>query len=204
MASGFKNSAGTDLDSLFLTNNSNAGAIGFKVSGGQDLGNRYSNASPKLGQTTGYKNSAGTDLGNLRSNKAPSVSTTITCNIWYNDFGSDSSDIHTYLRWGIASSGMSHITSSRITGSIDGIKCCFYGSYDSGGSSIRLDDNKCAFYSTTKVAKAVVGRRTYTYASSPASGVYKYTTTHSVTFVSSSDFGNKTSTTKNFSITIYR
>jgi hypothetical protein len=81
MASGFKNSAGTDLDSLFLTNNSNAGAIGFKVSGGQDLGNRYSNATPKLGQTTGYKNSAGTDLGNLRSNKKPTSSGSVTVKV---------------------------------------------------------------------------------------------------------------------------
>lgn len=71
MASNYKNSAGTDLDSLFLVNNSNAGAIGFKISDGADLGNRYSNASTKLNQTIGYKNSAGTDIGYLRSNRSP-------------------------------------------------------------------------------------------------------------------------------------
>jgi hypothetical protein len=71
MTSGFKNSAGTDLDSLFLVNNQNAGAIGFKISDGTDLGNRYSNATTKLNQTIGFKNSAGTDIGYLRSKVAP-------------------------------------------------------------------------------------------------------------------------------------
>ena len=78
MASNFKNSAGTDLDSLFLVNNQNAGAIGFTMSDGTDLGNRYSNASTKLNQTIGYKNNAGTDLGYLRSNKTPASSGNIT------------------------------------------------------------------------------------------------------------------------------
>lgn len=66
MASSFLNSAGTDLDSLFYVSNSNAGALGFLVSGGQDLGNRYISGS--LGYNVGYKNSAGTDLGYLRGN----------------------------------------------------------------------------------------------------------------------------------------
>jgi len=74
MTCNYKNSAGTDLDSLFYTNNGNAGAIGFTVSNGQDLGNRYTNAS-KLNQTIGYKNSAGTDIGYLRGNiAAPTIS----------------------------------------------------------------------------------------------------------------------------------
>ena len=34
MASGYLNSAGTDLDSLFYTDNSNGGAIGFLTGGG--------------------------------------------------------------------------------------------------------------------------------------------------------------------------
>ncbi|MBQ7430952.1 MAG: hypothetical protein IJV29_15050, partial [Butyrivibrio sp.] len=85
MASNYKNSAGTDLDSIFLVNNSNAGAIGFTVSGGQDLGNRYSNASTKLNQTIGYKNSAGTDIGYLRSNQTPTSSGSITTK-WITDY----------------------------------------------------------------------------------------------------------------------
>ena len=77
MASGFLNSAGTDLDSLFYTDNGNAGAIGFRVSGGQDLGDRYTDAST-LGYNVGYKNSAGTDLGYLRGKL---VKPSITVNV---------------------------------------------------------------------------------------------------------------------------
>lgn len=72
MASGFQNSAGTDLDSLFYTNNGNAGAIGFQISNGQDLGNRYTNAN-KLNYGVGFQNSAGTDLGYLRGNASTPV-----------------------------------------------------------------------------------------------------------------------------------
>lgn len=65
MTCGFMNSAGTDLDSLFLINNSNGGALGFQCSNGQDLGNRFS-ASSKLNYAVGFQNSAGTDIGYLR------------------------------------------------------------------------------------------------------------------------------------------
>ena len=65
MTCNFKNSAGTDLDSLFWIESANAGGIGFKMSDGTDLGNRYS-SKVKLNQTIGYKNSAGTDIGYLR------------------------------------------------------------------------------------------------------------------------------------------
>lgn len=65
MASNYFTSAGTDLDSLFYIDNRNAGAIGFQVANGQDLGNRYS-AESTLGYNVGYKNNAGTDLGYLR------------------------------------------------------------------------------------------------------------------------------------------
>ena len=65
MACGYLNSAGTDLDSLFFVDNSNAGAIGFTTSVSQDLGNRF-NAQVTLGTNIGYKNSAGTDIGYLR------------------------------------------------------------------------------------------------------------------------------------------
>ena len=65
MTVGFCNAAGTDLDSLFYTDNSNAGAVGFLEPAGQDLGNRYTTAST-LGYAVGLVNSAGTDLGYLR------------------------------------------------------------------------------------------------------------------------------------------
>jgi hypothetical protein len=77
MAVNYKNSAGTDLDSLFYTDSSNGGAIGFLTSGGVDLGNKYTNKST-LGYNVGYKNSAGTDLGYLRGNLIkPSASVTL-------------------------------------------------------------------------------------------------------------------------------
>lgn len=69
MSVNFFNSAGTDLDNLFYTNNGNAGAVGFIEASGQDLGNRYTNAST-LGYAVGLVNSAGTDLGYLRGNYA--------------------------------------------------------------------------------------------------------------------------------------
>lgn len=65
MASNYKNSAGTDLDNLFYTSNTNAGAVKFLQADSKDLGNKYTNLST-LGYAVGYKNSAGTDLGNLR------------------------------------------------------------------------------------------------------------------------------------------
>lgn len=77
MASNYRTSAGTDLDSVFYINNSNAGAIGFKVAEGQDLGNRY--VSGSLGYNVGLKNSAGTDLGYLRGGMiAPTGSAAVT------------------------------------------------------------------------------------------------------------------------------
>ncbi len=69
MTSGYFNSAGTDLDAIFLVNNGNAGTIGFQAPGGRDLGNRYSSAKP-LGYSVGLMNPAGTDLGYLRGNYA--------------------------------------------------------------------------------------------------------------------------------------
>lgn len=74
MASGFLNSAGTDLDNLFYIDNSNAGAIGFVTSDGQDLGNRYT-AAATLGTNVGFTNSAGTDIGYLRGNLATPTGT---------------------------------------------------------------------------------------------------------------------------------
>lgn len=65
MTCNFRNAAGTDLDDVFYVINSNAGALGFKCSNGQDLGNRYPAGS--LGTNVGYKSSAGTDIGYLRT-----------------------------------------------------------------------------------------------------------------------------------------
>lgn len=70
MTVGFCNAAGTDLDSLFYTDNSNAGAVGFLEPAGRDLGNRYTTAST-LGYAVGLVNSAGTDLGYLRGSAVP-------------------------------------------------------------------------------------------------------------------------------------
>lgn len=70
MSVNYFNSAGTDLDNLFYTNNGNAGAVGFIEASGQDLGNRYTNAST-LGYAVGLVNSAGTDLGYLRGSAVP-------------------------------------------------------------------------------------------------------------------------------------
>lgn len=70
MSVNYFNSAGTDLDNLFYTNNGNAGGVGFIEASGQDLGNRYTNAST-LGYNVGFVNSAGTDLGYLRGSAVP-------------------------------------------------------------------------------------------------------------------------------------
>lgn len=88
MTSNFLNSAGTDLDDVFYVNNSNAGALGFQLSNGQDLGNRYPSGS--LGYNVGYKNSAGTDIGYLRCKLvAPTASINVsTSNV--NLYNSDS------------------------------------------------------------------------------------------------------------------
>ena len=77
MTANYKNSAGTDLDNLFYTNNGNAGPVGYLVANGQDLGNRY--VSGSLGYNVGYKNAAGTDLGFIRGNLvAPTATATST------------------------------------------------------------------------------------------------------------------------------
>lgn len=63
--SNYQNSAGTDLDNLFYTSNSNAGSLGYLDTNSVDLGNKYNN-SATLGYGVGYLNSGGTDLGYLR------------------------------------------------------------------------------------------------------------------------------------------
>lgn len=65
MTCGFRTSAGTDLDDLFLTTGQNAGAVGFRQSDGLDVGNKYTDETI-LGYSVGYRNSAGTDIGYLR------------------------------------------------------------------------------------------------------------------------------------------
>ena len=69
MTSGYRNSAGTDLDNLFLVNDSGLGAVGFLTSSGTDIGNRYRGGS--LGYSVGYRDMSGTDLGSLRGTLAP-------------------------------------------------------------------------------------------------------------------------------------
>lgn len=73
MTSGYKNSAGTDFDSLYeLMSNPNtvpgdvAENVGYYDSAGGDIGARYVKASRgTAGANNGYKNSAGTDIGTL-------------------------------------------------------------------------------------------------------------------------------------------
>lgn len=87
MTVNFRNSAGTDLDNLFYIANNNAGAIGFRASGGQDLGNRYPSGS--LGYGVGYKNSAGTDIGYLRTKLATPTATISLSRTYYNNYVDD-------------------------------------------------------------------------------------------------------------------
>lgn len=71
--SNYQNSAGTDLDNLFYTSNSNAGSLGYLDTNSVDLGNKYTNANT-LGYATGYQNNSGTDIGYSRGNFNPSGS----------------------------------------------------------------------------------------------------------------------------------
>jgi hypothetical protein len=73
MASGYYDSSGTDLDNRFDVVNDNAGTLGFQLSNGQDLGNRYPYGS--IGTSVGYHSDSGTDIGYLRTKKAAPVMT---------------------------------------------------------------------------------------------------------------------------------
>ena len=99
MSVNYFNSAGTDLDNLFYTNNGNAGAVGFIEASGQDLGNRYTNAST-LGYNVGFVNSAGTDLGYLRGNYVAASMQDRYDNLttYYNQEIGASDDIGTHYR----------------------------------------------------------------------------------------------------------
>ena len=102
MTCNFRNAAGTDLDDIFYVINSNAGAIGFKCSNGQDLGNRYPAGS--LGTNIGYKNNAGTDIGYLRTKiVTPTVSIAVSqINKWSDSdiqFGTSVDDDDYYLEY---------------------------------------------------------------------------------------------------------
>lgn len=72
MTCGYRNAAGTDLDSLFYSDFRNSGALGFRQPDGWDLGNKYT-SDANLGYSVGYKAANGTDLGYLRGNAAPPV-----------------------------------------------------------------------------------------------------------------------------------
>lgn len=70
MATGFKNSGGADLDTLFTSGNSGL-TTGFKNSGGTDLGALFAAyVSGAKVSTTGFKNSSGTDFADLFQNIA--------------------------------------------------------------------------------------------------------------------------------------
>ena len=70
MATGIKNAAGTDTDSLFYSGNA-AITTGFKRADGTDLGSIYAayTTGTKV-SATGLKNSAGTDFADLFQNAA--------------------------------------------------------------------------------------------------------------------------------------
>lgn len=70
MTCGFRNAAGTDLESLFYSEYASPGALGFRKSNGYDLGNQFTNKTT-LGYSVGYKNHTGTDMGFLRGDVDP-------------------------------------------------------------------------------------------------------------------------------------
>lgn len=72
MTCGFRNAAGTDLDSLFYSDYGNSGALGFRQADGWDLGNKYTSAAG-LGYSVGYRTASGTDIGYLRGNAGAPV-----------------------------------------------------------------------------------------------------------------------------------
>ena len=160
MASNFKNSAGTDLDSLFLVNNSNAGAIGFKMSDSTDLGNRYSNASTKLQQTIGYKNSAGTDIGYLRSNLSPTSSGSVTFDVYLGEVleGED----YVYYKW-------LKLKNSPVT--IDGVKFTIYDD-DSVTSRGRFLYRNIIIYASVKVSNVTLNNISFSYTDTYSSWFY--------------------------------
>lgn len=81
MASGFLNSAGTDLDDIFAVTNDGKDSLGLVASDGKDLGIRYSSETA-LGYSVGILSAQGTDIGYLRgASISPSVkSSSVTWN----------------------------------------------------------------------------------------------------------------------------
>lgn len=140
MTVGFCNAAGTDLDSLFYTDNSNAGAVGFLEPAGQDLGNRYTTAST-LGYAVGLVNSAGTDLGYLRGSGVPPGVNSYWANIGqlyvnynshYENFSEDDDEeyidtehhreVSAYIKAGITGRGTGGLTYQLCAAAISGAK----------------------------------------------------------------------------------
>lgn len=143
MTVSFYNAAGTDLDSLFYTDNGNAGAVGFQAPGGQDLGNRYTTVST-LGYAVGLVNSAGTDLGYLRGSAVPPGVNSYWANVEQlyvnnNSINKPAPDgspfsiltqhtraVSAYINAGITGSGVGGLTyqlcAAAITGAITGAK----------------------------------------------------------------------------------
>lgn len=139
MSVNYFNSAGTDLDNLFYTNNGNAGAVGFIEASGQDLGNRYTNAST-LGYNVGFVNSAGTDLGYLRGSAVPPGVNSYWANIgqlyvnknYYNNNLTDDNryylntdhvrEVSAYINAGIIGRGTGGLTYQLCAAAISGAK----------------------------------------------------------------------------------
>lgn len=91
MTSGFQTKEGTDLDNVFLVNNSGGQYFNLKVSTGQDLGQRYSTAFA-LNRDVGFQNTAGTDIGRICGNIVPATLTNYWANVkWTNE--------HNAIRW---------------------------------------------------------------------------------------------------------
>lgn len=65
MTTGFRNSAGNDISTLFSSGDAGI-ETGFQTSNGVDIGHQFIAGS--IGSDTGFKNFGGTDLGNLFGN----------------------------------------------------------------------------------------------------------------------------------------
>lgn len=78
MATGFRDSSGVDLDSLFAVYSSGTkrANTGFMTSDGVDISNRFQPGD--AGITTGFRDSAGTDVGRLFAAAAAGSSLTAT------------------------------------------------------------------------------------------------------------------------------
>ena len=158
MAVYYYNSAGSDLDTLFYTDNGNAGALGFLAPNGQDLGNRYVNTS--LGYNVGYLNSAGTDLGYLRGYMSDPSGATNSLTLTRVQSNVSGTKFTVGLRWNFSSSTP-----------IDTLKVTYYWylsyvRFDGGGTCYFTDGS----YTTNPASQGSFGEHT-----SRSMGTFTYT-----------------------------